>query len=200
MSSHKSSPADAPARAPQRRRGELRVAALMEAGAAVFAEKGYEAATMTEIAAQANAPIGSLYQFFPSKDALADALLVRYGEQVNSALAEIEAQAATISAADLAASLMGLLVTRRVERATVIALMDARGLRASGLGLRDVMRTTVARILAARRPELSPERAPGMAVVLVQLMKDAVVLSGEAAARPDALDELRRMAEIYLTV
>ena len=51
---------------PKRQRGKQRVAELLAAGAAVFAEKGYAAATMTEIAARAKAPIGSLYQFFPS--------------------------------------------------------------------------------------------------------------------------------------
>ena len=69
----------AQARTPRRRRGEVRVAALLKSAAATFAEKGYEAATMTEIAARADAAIGSLYQFFPSKEAVAAALLERYG-------------------------------------------------------------------------------------------------------------------------
>src|SRR5258705_10489068 len=60
---------------PKRQRGKQRVAELLAAGAAVFAEKGYAAATMTEIAARAAAPIGSLYQFFPSKEALPDTLV-----------------------------------------------------------------------------------------------------------------------------
>src|SRR5260370_17144348 len=66
------------ARAPKRERGKQRVAELLQAAAAVFAEKGYEAATMTEIAARAGAPIGSLYQFFPAKEALADTLVQNY--------------------------------------------------------------------------------------------------------------------------
>src|SRR5277367_4575012 len=61
-------------RTPRLQRGKDRVAALMAAGAAVFAEKGYDAATMTEIAAQAGAAIGSLYQFFPTKELLAAAV------------------------------------------------------------------------------------------------------------------------------
>ena len=60
---------------PKRQRGKQRVAELLAAGAAVFAERGYAAATMTESAARAEAPIGSLYQFFPSKEALADTLV-----------------------------------------------------------------------------------------------------------------------------
>jgi AcrR family transcriptional regulator len=49
----------------------------------LFAEKGYDAVTMTEVAARAGAPIGSLYQFFPSKETLADALLDRLDDALN---------------------------------------------------------------------------------------------------------------------
>lgn len=44
----------------------------MEAAAAVIAEKGYEGATMAEIAARSGTKIGSLYRFFPNKESLAD--------------------------------------------------------------------------------------------------------------------------------
>ena len=42
---------------PQRRHGKLRVAALLAAGASVIAKKGFEAATMAEIASKAGAPV-----------------------------------------------------------------------------------------------------------------------------------------------
>ncbi len=71
--SQKSSGA-AEVRAPQRERGRARVAALLAAATEVFADKGYDAATMTEIAARAGASIGSLYQFFPTKELVAEAL------------------------------------------------------------------------------------------------------------------------------
>ena len=52
--SHKSTSKKARAvKAPQRANGKLRVAAILEAAAAVIAEKGYEGATMAEIAARA---------------------------------------------------------------------------------------------------------------------------------------------------
>src|SRR6185369_11500135 len=76
------------ARSPTRRRGRDRVAALMAAARAVFIEKGTDAATMTEIAARAGAAIGSLYQFFPTKEALADAVHVAEAEAM---LTELEA-------------------------------------------------------------------------------------------------------------
>lgn len=61
-------------RVPRLKRGEARVAALKRAAAEVFVSRGYDAATMTEIALRAHAPIGSLYQFFPTKASLAAAL------------------------------------------------------------------------------------------------------------------------------
>src|SRR5262245_43792395 len=105
IASHSAQP-----KAPRRRRGEIRVAALLAAAAAVFAEKGYQAATMTEIAARAGAAIGSLYQFFPSKEALAAALLQRYGELMEQGLSELVAGARTLTPRGFADEL----ITRRL--------------------------------------------------------------------------------------
>src|ERR1700722_17154704 len=69
---------------PQRDVGRQRVAELLQAAAAVFQGRGFEAATMAEIAAQADAKIGSLYRFFPNKDAVADALMRRYAEALRA--------------------------------------------------------------------------------------------------------------------
>ena len=82
------------AQEPKRERGHARVAAIMEAALEVFMEKGFDKTTMTEIAARSNTAIGSLYRFFPTKETLADALLQRYGEQLVSALRELQQQAA----------------------------------------------------------------------------------------------------------
>ena len=55
----------------RRRRERLprdeRVAAIMRAARAVFCDKGYEAASTAEIAAQAGVVEGTLYRYFPSK-------------------------------------------------------------------------------------------------------------------------------------
>jgi len=69
--SHKSSSKKARAvKAPQRANGKLRVAAILEAAAGVIAVKGYEGATMAEIAARSGTKIGSLYGFFPDMESL----------------------------------------------------------------------------------------------------------------------------------
>jgi AcrR family transcriptional regulator len=65
-------------RRPKQARSQQRVNHLLDTAAAVFAETGYEAATTNQIAARAQVPIGSLYQFFPNKQAILDALVERY--------------------------------------------------------------------------------------------------------------------------
>src|SRR4051812_47366809 len=103
------------ARTPRRERGRLRVAGLLEAAGAVFAEKGFDGATMTEIAARAGASIGSLYQFFPTKELLADALMDRDTAVLIEGLAAFEAAAPAWSPVDLADRLAPALIEFRAE-------------------------------------------------------------------------------------
>jgi AcrR family transcriptional regulator len=55
---------------PARRRKEARPAELLEAALAVFAEKGFAAARLEEIALRAGASKGTVYLYFESKEAL----------------------------------------------------------------------------------------------------------------------------------
>src|ERR1700721_2395516 len=110
---------------PRRRPGRLRVAALLEAGAAVIAERGFEAATMAAIAARAGAPIGSLYRFFPNKEILADALLQRFGERVNAAFEQIDVRVKSLSTRALAEALLELIPGLHGERLAARALLEA---------------------------------------------------------------------------
>jgi len=202
MPSQKSMPALVAGRAPQRRRGKLRVAALMQAGAAVFAERGFEAATMTEIAARAAAPIGSLYQFFPSKEALADALLQQYAALVEATLRGIRARAAGLPADKLADALVAVFLGLRQQRRAAIALLDARAEWSVRLiEVRDLIRHEVAAILTTHDGTLSARLAGDMATVLLVTMKAMAALDAQpgAVAGPGALAELRRMARLYLS-
>lgn len=209
MTSQKSSsaatqPAPAPtAKEPKRKRGIARVAKLLDAGAAVFAEQGYKAATMTEIAARAGAPIGSLYQFFPNKDLLADALIARYAEHVEAALDRIKAEASALDAMQLGDRLLDVLVAHATERSLALSLLDARweqpGVR-PGL-LREGLRRRIAEILSVWRPAIAEEQAQVMAVVLLQAMKSLVQLHEEKRypGKAEAIAHWRGWVQRYLT-
>src|ERR1700679_726024 len=111
---------------PRRGPGKFRVAALLEAGAAVIAERGLEGATMAEVAARAGAPIGSLYRFFPNKEVLADELLRRFEDIIDGAFAAIDVRAGELSIAALTDALFALIDTLRGEMQAIVALLDAR--------------------------------------------------------------------------
>lgn len=70
--------AEGTARAPRQARGKARVETILDATAAVIMEKGLSGVTMHGVAKQASTPIGSMYHFFPDRDALLDALEERH--------------------------------------------------------------------------------------------------------------------------
>ncbi|MBC8171475.1 MAG: TetR/AcrR family transcriptional regulator [Anaerolineae bacterium] len=63
---------------PRQLRSQQRVDAILNAAAQLFAENGYEAVTTNAIAAKAGVAIGSLYQFFPNKEAIIEAMVQHY--------------------------------------------------------------------------------------------------------------------------
>jgi transposase-like protein/DNA-binding transcriptional regulator YbjK len=68
-------------RQPQQKRGQQRVEKILLAAAEVFAEAGFAAATIQQIADRANTAVGSIYQFFPDKLSIFRALLSEHIQQ-----------------------------------------------------------------------------------------------------------------------
>lgn len=67
-----------PRRKPRQVRAELTRERIVTAAAHVFAEHGYAAGTTNRIAEHARISIGSLYQYFPNKDAILTELLIQH--------------------------------------------------------------------------------------------------------------------------
>jgi AcrR family transcriptional regulator len=189
------------ARAPKRARGKQRVAELLQAAAEVFNEKGFESATMTEIAARAGAPIGSLYQFFPVKEALADTLVQSFVALLVADLQELESSAAEIDNETLTKRLFALLRSHPRERAAALPLAEARmDERTRRTTFRQMLRKGIAGILRARAPTVPAQRAHDMAVVILQLMKAASSLGDEGGlpGRSAGMRELEALTIEYL--
>lgn len=75
---------DAYRRRPRQSRGQKRVELLLDSAAAVIAEVGLEGATAEAIALRARTAKGSLYQFFPNRDAVLAALALRYADEMRA--------------------------------------------------------------------------------------------------------------------
>ena len=189
-----------PAREPKRERGKQRVAALLDAAAAVFAEKGYEAATMTEIAERAGAAIGSLYQFFPSKEALAEALFDRFAERWAASFARVEELAPGRSARELADLFIDHKLKQGTDRDAAIALSTAvAGIVERRKPLGDKLRERIASILRIGNPTLGQEEAAAAAVIVNQVMKMVPALAAAEDDRATALvAEVRNLLGLYI--
>src|SRR3984957_9321852 len=83
--------------APQQKRSERRLAAFLDAAAALFVEEGYEAATMTAIAERSVSSIGALYHYFPDKKATALTLVNQYGQKLEAYWKPLFEQAAKLA-------------------------------------------------------------------------------------------------------
>jgi AcrR family transcriptional regulator len=69
---------------PQQARSQERVDLILDTAAEFIAEVGYEAVTTNAIAERAGISIGSLYRYFPDKDAILRGLTVRHLEQLRT--------------------------------------------------------------------------------------------------------------------
>ena len=75
-----------PRKLPKQARSEATVEAVLEAAAQVFECYGYAAGTTNRIAERAGVSIGSVYQYFPNKDAILVALVHRHLAEGTAAL------------------------------------------------------------------------------------------------------------------
>jgi AcrR family transcriptional regulator len=77
-----------PRKRPRQRRSRETVTRILDASARIFGARGYRSTTTNEIAEAAGVSIGSLYQYFPNKDALLVALAERHVEDASAAFAD----------------------------------------------------------------------------------------------------------------
>jgi len=196
-SSHKSSPKKARAvKVPQRANGKLRVAAILEAAAVVIAEKGYEAATMAEIAASSGTKIGSLYRFFPNKESLADTIVVSARENLDTVFDRFDAGVKGLSVQALADSLVAQLVEQVFTKPALMKLLDAsQDWSVKREEFKNAALRRVAKTLLIHSPKLPKKSAGDIALVVLLNTKAMATRPG---LRDSALAEFRDMTRLYL--
>jgi AcrR family transcriptional regulator len=86
---------------PRQARSRETVDVILRAAAQVFATRGYAATTTNHIATRAGVSIGSLYEYFPSKDALLVALMEAHLAEGESILERAGADAMARGRGDL---------------------------------------------------------------------------------------------------
>lgn len=98
---------------------------LLQAATQLFMEKGYDATSMTEIAASAHASKETFYRHFPTKDDLFRAVVVRRAEMMSEAL---EPALLTQERPEVALTTFGELVLHRMTTRDSIAFHRVLGM------------------------------------------------------------------------
>ncbi|MCP4640823.1 MAG: TetR/AcrR family transcriptional regulator [bacterium] len=83
----------APRREPSQERSRQRVDIILDAVSELLVEQGFDAVTTRAIAEKAGVPVGSIYQFFPNKYAVLNALASRFLDRIQipyAAIASLE--------------------------------------------------------------------------------------------------------------
>jgi AcrR family transcriptional regulator len=205
----RSTPPDAPAsrrRVPTQRRSLERLARIDRAAGELCAEIGADAVTMEAIAARAGTSIGSLYQFFPNKEALLHAVAERYVADLVALLDDGDLPgAATLPLDELADAVLEPFVafhqTHPGYFAVLFAPQGSDALRAVRGRMRERLVRRVDRLFRARAPGLPTAKRRRLAYTAVEAgraLMQYIETTVPPAGRRRMRDELRAMLVAYL--
>jgi AcrR family transcriptional regulator len=174
-------------REPQQARSRRRVAAVLEAAERVLVAEGAGGLTTTRVAQEAGISVGSLYQWFPDKEAIVEALALQYVDGFRALMASLAETAQTGPGDDPAGAALDTFADAFRNRPGFTAMWFG-GLRTEHLRdvtrpIRDELAASVARILAAAAPAAPAERVTAVARMAV-LVADGVLRPAVSAGRP----------------
>lgn len=173
------------ARAPQQERGQRRVEQILDAAESVFAELGVDGASMQAIADRAGSSVGSLYHFFPNKDALVEALGLRYAERVSRTNEEaMPLEMAHMPAEELFERVLTAQMRFIEQTPAFAAMQDAihRNCPAVKDALNNALVGHVGKFLALRYPKLGPPQRMVSAMVSVSTVHALMHLAANVPA------------------
>ncbi len=173
---------------------------MQAAAAQLFVEKGFDATTMTEIAARAGASIGSLYLFFPTKQVLAQTMLAELADEVTVLLDGLQVATIGWTATRIADAVFDELSRFLSNHPEYAVLIDVRGDNSLRHSVRTRRRSQIAALFAQAEPRLPEGQPERLAVIVPELMRLNMVLSGDGslAARDAMIAELRAMLRHHL--
>ena len=186
--------------APQQERSARRLAAFLEAAEALFAEHGFEAATMQAIADRSASSIGALYNYFPDKQAIAVTLLRKYSEELRSRIRALMDRAETLSTRDFAVEFIDCIIQFARDYPAWLNLLTAPVRFRRDAAARRALRLYLAQAFERKNPALSSERAMLVANVSVKIAKGmmAVYTDSEPKMREAVIAEFRSVLAAYL--
>ncbi|MCX5607866.1 MULTISPECIES: TetR/AcrR family transcriptional regulator [unclassified Streptomyces] len=193
--------------APRRRqaRGERRVSQLLAAAAGVFCRTGYAAASTNAIAREAGVSPGTLYQFFPNKEAIA----VELGGQLLQRAHEMHGQAFLPEnlqrpLPELLDAVLDPVIAFNCENPAFWALMHGSGIPGAMTReheeLHSGLTTRVEGVLHTFCPEATPAELAHTSNMILGIFKASLdlILAHEGTERAAYIAELKTVLLRYL--
>lgn len=188
-------------------RAKATVDAIMRATAHILVKRGYQATTTNAVALAAGVSIGSLYQYFPNKEAIVAALLDAHLEETQEWLRRAMIPALEQPLAEAARTLIeGLIAAHRVDPDLHRVFVEELPRIATFERIHELEKETLAMVrtyLEARVPHLTKKRnldtVSFVIVHAVEALTHGVVLfRRDLLEDPKFVDEVARLVVRYV--
>lgn len=189
---------------PRQARSRATVEAIVEAGARVLAEDGWSGFNTNKVAETAGASIGSLYQYFPDKLSLLEAIRRRHIDECLAALRAVALAGRPLrdTMADWADALIAAHSTHpRLHRALLDEAPSFESFRNPESAFEKAYLACYGTMVATLRPDLASADAERRAITLSDAMDGIIHNAARRGELPCARirDELVRLGVAYLT-
>jgi len=182
------------------------VEAILAATARILVHEGYDRASTNKIAEAAGVSIGSLYQYFPSKEALVAALIERHSEEMQNVVREALVRVVDSPVHEAARELVRLMIASHGIDPKLHKVLTEQVPRIGRLDRLFAMEAQITALVRAylerHQDEIVPEDLDIAAFVLVQAVE--ALTHGAVVRNPELLDrrlenEITAMVVRYLT-
>ena len=172
----------------------------MEVAARLIGEIGYEALTMTALSENAGASIGTLYDYFPDKQALTQALTLRYAEEADAHWKKLLSDLLPLTQGALADVVVDGAVAFVSERPDYVPLFSSPPITFRSPLARQHLRQVFANALRRTESKLSKERALLRAQVIVELIKSLLAMLKQVTPshREVVTEDFKLLIHFYL--
>jgi AcrR family transcriptional regulator len=191
-----------PRKQPRQARAQHTVNAIIEASARILEEQGHGGFTTNAVAELAGTSIGTLYQYFPDKDALLGALIAR---ETSCLVEEVEAANIVVAGRSALDGVIEAAVRHQVRRPRLARLLDFEEARLPLDADTQLVRARIVALLAdiLARPDLPRQSdvpsATGDVLAIIRGMIDAAGERGEEGQAP-LVARVRRAVLGYLSM
>jgi len=178
---------------------------LLRAAEEVFAEIGYERATTNLIASRASVSPGTLYQFYPNKEALAEALAMQYAQELEGLHQSVfQSKIAAVPLSDLVDATVDPFLEFHRRNPAFEALFLAAAVSPELAGrvqvLHDAVASRISALFEQRMPEAKEQDLRWLAETAVGIVRGLIPLITplKGSKRSRAIRELKTVLVRYL--